>query len=105
MILMWVFFIVSGNVPEFQVKPWEIIYHLIAEFTTAILLVVAGILALVKRPTSKPLLLTAFGMLLYTVILSPGYYAQRGNMDFVIFFSVLTILTIISIIINIKIDK
>jgi hypothetical protein len=36
----------------------------------------------------------ALGMLLYTVIVSPGYYAQLGNYPMVIMFSILTIATV-----------
>lgn len=97
MVCMWVFFIVSGNVHEFESKPWEIICHLIAEFATAILLIAAAVVEFKKIRLGKPLLLAGFGMLLYTVIVSPGYYAQRGEIPFVLMFFVLAILTIISI--------
>lgn len=94
MLCMWVFFIISGSVPEFESKPWEIILHLIAEFATAILLIAAAITELKKHRLGKPLLLVGFGMLLYTVIVSQGYYAQRGEVLFVAMFLVLTVLTI-----------
>ena len=94
MLCMWLFFIFSGNVPEFEIRPAEIVYHLTAEFATAALLIAAAVISLKKLPAGRPLLLSGLGMLLYTVIVSPGYYAQRGEVAFVVMFSVLTVLTI-----------
>ncbi len=102
MLLMWIFFIVSGNVPEFEEKIWEIIYHLVAEFSTAILLIVAGLMTLRKHRLGRPMLLVSLGMLLYTVIMSAGYYAQRGTVAFVVMFSVFTVAAILAIISTIK---
>ena len=39
MIGMWGMFILTGQVPEMATKPAEIMLHLLAEFTTAILLI------------------------------------------------------------------
>ena len=54
MAAMWIFFLAAGQVPELQTRPMEIVLHLVAEFTTGVLLVVAGISglqALHRRPT------------------------------------------------------
>ncbi len=93
MLCMWSFFIVSGNLGEFETKPAEITFHLIAEFGTAVMLISAAALSLGRKPLGKPLMLAALGMLLYTVIVSPGYYFGRGEMPFVIMFFVLILLT------------
>ena len=53
MVAMWLFFIFSGNVPEFQTKPWEIGLHLAAEFATAILLVVSSFMYINKLKGGK----------------------------------------------------
>lgn len=97
MLLMWSFFIIAGLVPEFQEKAWEIVYHLVAEGVTAVLLIVAGIMTIKKHPFGRHLLLVSLGMLLYTVIVSAGYYAQRGEIAFVAMFSVFTIAAILAI--------
>ncbi len=93
MLCMWLFFIAADSVGEFETKPAEITFHLIAEFGTALLLIIAAVLSLLRKPAGKPLLLAALGMLLYTVIVSPGYYVQRGVMPFAVMFFVLAILT------------
>jgi hypothetical protein len=46
MIAQWTFSILSGGVPEFQTEPWRIGFHLTAEFSTAILLILGGIAVL-----------------------------------------------------------
>lgn len=97
MLCMWLFFIAAGSVGEFETKPAEITFHLIAEFGTALMLIIAAILSLGRRPVGKPLILAALGMLLYTVIVSPGYYVQRGEMPFAIMFFVLAVLTAVAI--------
>ncbi|MFO8133578.1 MAG: hypothetical protein R6U10_06595 [Thermoplasmatota archaeon] len=46
------------------------------------------------KPWATPVLYLATGMLLYTVIVSAGYYAERGNTAMVAMFTVLTMLTL-----------
>ncbi len=46
---------------------------------------------------AKILALLALGMLLYTVIVSPGYYAQSKNLPMVGMFASLIILTVVAI--------
>ena len=92
MIIQWGFFLVSGQVPELQSEPIRIAFHLAAEFITAITLIMAGYL-LNKRVTwAKHVALFAAGMLMYTTIVSPGYFAQLGQWPIVIMFSVLIVL-------------
>jgi len=79
MILQWIFFIATGQVPELQTEPLRIAFHLVAEGMTAILLILSGIGLLRNRRWSRSLCLVAFGSLLYTMIVSPGYFAQLGQ--------------------------
>ncbi|MBI4812939.1 MAG: hypothetical protein HY802_00740 [Methanobacterium sp.] len=102
MIGMWVMFISTGQVPEMATKPAEIILHLLAEFTTAILLIIGGIGLLKKMKIGYNLNLVALGMLLYTLIVSPDYYLQRGDWVFVGIFALLFIFTLIFLIISFK---
>jgi peptidoglycan/LPS O-acetylase OafA/YrhL len=102
MIGIWVMFISTGQVPEMATKHAEIILHLLAEFTTAILLIIGGIGLLKKMKIGYNLNLVALGMLLYTLIVSPGYYLQRGDWVFVGIFALLFIFTLIFLIISFK---
>jgi hypothetical protein len=99
---MWSMLILTGQVPEMATKPVEIMLHLLAEFTTALLLIGGGIALLKKIKIGYNLNLVALGMLLYTLIVSPGYYLQRGDWTFVGIFALIFIFTIIFLIISFK---
>ena len=102
MIIMWSFFIVSGQVPEFQTKPAEILLHIVDELLTALLLVVSGVLVLRRIRWANLTLLIALGMLFYTLILSPGYYIRNGAAAFVVMFALLLALGLFAVVIQIR---
>jgi hypothetical protein len=91
MIGQWGFFLGTGQVPELQTEPVRITFHLAAELITAIALIFSGYLLLKMTPLSKHLALIATGMLLYTTIVSPGYFAQSGDWPIVIMFGLLIV--------------
>jgi hypothetical protein len=97
MIGMWSFFLAAGQVPEVHTEPWRIAFHLAAEFSTALCLFVAGIGLLRVRPWAVKLYLVAAGMLFYSLIVSPGYYAQQGVWAFVVMFAVVLVLAVGSV--------
>ena len=102
MFIMWSFFIVSGQVPEFQTKPAEILLHIVAEMLTALLLLVSGVLVLRRITWGNLTLLVAIGMLFYTMIVSPGYYIQNGTGAFVVMFALLLALGIVAAVVQIR---
>ena len=89
MIAQWTFSIVSGGVPEFQTEPWQIAFHLAAEFFTAIVLIIGGIAALKSTRWAKQILLLGLGMVIYSEIASPSYFAQLGQWAFVVMFAMI----------------
>jgi hypothetical protein len=95
MLLQWVFFIVSGNVPEFETTPISISFHIFIEVLTAVLLIFASLICK-KRTVRETLLLYGQGMLGYTVINSAGYFAQSGQWLFLAMFAVLLAVSIIN---------
>jgi hypothetical protein len=97
MLLQWGFFLASGTVPEVRTAPIAVGFHLAAEATTAVALIVAGLM-LLKRDRGAALGLVANGMLVYTVIVSPGYFAQLGQWSFVGMFAVLLIIAVVNIV-------
>jgi hypothetical protein len=97
MLGQWAFFLASGSVPELRTDPIALAFHLTAEFTTAMCLMVGGI-ALLRRITwAKNLAIFAGGMLAYTTIVSPGYFAQAGQWPLVAMFMLLLILDLVSV--------
>ena len=97
MIGFWVFALTKNLVPP-EEKPWLITFHLFAEFTTAILLIISGVGLWVGSEWARTLSPLALGLLLYIVIYSPGYYAQKNNRPMAAMFIVLIILTVAAII-------
>lgn len=89
MIAQWTFSIVSGGVPEFENAPWAIAFHLAAEMSTALILITGGLATLKSISWGKTALLTGLGMVIYSEIVSPGYYAQLGQWLFVGMFAIL----------------
>jgi hypothetical protein len=98
MIAQWTFSILAGGVPEFKNAPWEIAFHLAAEFSTAILLIVGGIAALRSIAWSKPILILSLGMVIYSEIVSPGYFAQLNQWALVVMFAALLLGAAIAVI-------
>lgn len=97
MIIQWEFFLMTGSVAEIQTEPIRISFHLTGELATTILLIAGETSAIKEKLFGKQILLIAFGMLLYTLIVSPGYFAQKDEWSFVLMFAVLMVFTIISI--------
>jgi hypothetical protein len=89
MIAQWAFFIATGNVPEFRTEPWRIALHLTAELTAALMLIVSGIATLKSTWWGKKAMLVGLGMVIYSEIISPGYFAQLGQWTLVGMFAVL----------------
>lgn len=95
MIGMWTAFYVTDSIPEMRTEPIRIILHITAEMTTAVTLIIGGIGLSMNRKWGFPIYLLSTGMLLYTLLVSPGYYAQRGEVAFVGMFAVLIALAVI----------
>ena len=102
MFAQWIFFLASGQVPELQTEPWRIAMHLVAEFITAGGMMLAGWGLLLRKGWAANIYLVFAGMLIYSVIASPGYFAQQGQWGLVAMFGVLLTLVAISTIIVIR---
>jgi len=89
MLAQWTFSIASGRVPEFKNAPWAIAFHLVGELATALALISGSIAAFRSRAWSKTILLTGLGMVMYSEIVSPGYFAQSGQWLPVLLFALL----------------
>ena len=92
MVVWWVLEIRGGALHRGDRTTSEIGLHLAAELLTAAILVVGGVVLLTADATG--LVSVGLGMLLYTVIQSPGYFAARREYPPVVMFGVLAVLTI-----------
>jgi len=98
MIAQWLFFLAAGQVPELQTEPYRIALHLAAEFATAGGLIIAGVALLRRAAWGARAYLVFAGMLTYSVIASPGYFAQQGQWALVGMFVALFILATASVV-------
>jgi hypothetical protein len=64
----------SGEVPELKTQLTYMIFHLVAEFSTAILGIITGVGLLLKREWSKPLYFLSSGFFLIAGYLACAYY-------------------------------
>ena len=98
MIGQWGFLLARKQVPELESEPLRIAFHLAGEFATALALVVGGIGLLTEASWGESVYLISMGMLLYTVVVSPGYFAQRRRWAFVGMFAIVFLLAVVSLV-------
>lgn len=75
----WAFFLATKQVPELKTEPIRIRFHIADEFITGGLLIASGIGMLAKSDRATKLYPVAMGMLLYTVIVSAGYFRAKAR--------------------------
>lgn len=96
MIGQWAVSLGSRQVPELRTEPVRIAFHLVGEFATAAALITAGAGLILDAGWAPEVALVAMGMLLYTAIVSPGYFGQKGQWRMVAMFAVLVALALAS---------
>ena len=96
MIAQWLASYLSNQIPELKTEPIRIAFHLAAELLTAVLLIVGGAAVLAGASWGRDVYLIALGMLFYTAIVSPGYFAQQGQWAWLGIFGALLVLGIVS---------
>jgi hypothetical protein len=94
----WAFFLITRQVPELKTERVRVLFHIAAEFLTATMLIISGVGLLMQQAWATALYPVALGMLLYTIIVSAGYFAQKRVWPIVTMFAVLLILTALSLI-------
>lgn len=92
MIGEWTRLYLSRQIPELKDEPIRISFHIAAELVTAGCLISGGVGLWIDSGWGRSLYLVAMGMLFYTAILSPGYFAQQGNWKWPGFFLMLVVL-------------
>ena len=97
MIGQWTFSYLSKQIPELKTEPIRILFHLAGEFITAVALIAGGVGLLGGWAWGVPVYLVATGMLLYTAIVSPGYFAQKGQWGWLLMFGVIIVLALLSV--------
>jgi len=89
MLGLWAMLYLTGNIPELETQPAFIAMHVAAEYATASMLLVAAFALARRREEARRLLFLAMGMLVYTLMVSPGYYMDTSDWAFVSMFVIL----------------
>jgi hypothetical protein len=96
-VLQWVYFLATKQVSELETEPAKIIFHLVAEFITAAALLIGGWGLLKDRAWGLQVHLISMGMLLYTLIDSPGHYVHIREWSMVGVFVVFLIFAFVTL--------
>lgn len=99
MIGEWSVFYFSKQIPELETEPIRIGFHLVGELVTALCLLAGGIGLLAGAGWGSQILTVAIGMLLYTALVSPGYFAQKGEWKWLGIFAVIIVLGLASLLV------
>ncbi|MCB9423309.1 MAG: hypothetical protein H6667_26175 [Ardenticatenaceae bacterium] len=97
MIGQWMASYRSGQILELKSEPIRIGFHLAAEMVTAVTLIISSLGLIFQQTWANSLFLIAAGMLFYTAIVSPGYFAQKGQWIWLVIFAVVIILGLVSV--------
>ncbi len=97
MVAQWTISYAREQIPELESEPVRIGFHIAAELITALCLIIAGIALLLNASWAVRVYLIAIGMLFYTSIVSPGYFAQRGQWGWLGLFVGIIFLGLVSI--------
>jgi len=76
----------------------EMLFHWAAEYGTAFALLTGGTGLLLDLAWGRTVYLVSMGMLVYTVVNSPGYFAQKREWPVVGMFAVLLVLALVSLV-------
>jgi len=93
MIAMWSTFYFTNAIPELKTEPIRVSLHITAEIATGVCLITGAFGLYRNREWGVKAFLVSMGMLLYTSIVSPGYYAQKGVTEFVLMFAIITVVS------------
>lgn len=100
MLGIWILNFTRGEIPQFQTEPWSIVMHILAELVTATLLLISGLSIVLKGNKLQSLYYIAYGSLIYTLIASPGYFAQLSNWVAVALFLLMLLITLVLLILT-----
>ena len=97
MIGHWTFSFHKKQIPELESEPVRIWFHIAAEIATALTLIVGALGLQIDPVWGQQVYLIALGMLFYTAIVSPGYFAQQGKWVWLGLFATVIALGVVSL--------
>ncbi len=98
MLILWGLLLLTGQVPNLESELFALAFHWGAELLTALALIAGGLGLWRARRWAAWAYPLALGMLLYSLINSPGFYAQRQEWGMVGLFATLLALTALALV-------
>ncbi len=95
MLGMWFLLLIKREVPDLKTKPTQIFFHLVAEFLTAVMLIIGGIGFIMNQPWCTAIFFIAIGMVIYSTINAAGFYGQLKDWPMFIILIVFTIFSLL----------
>ncbi len=95
MLCMWIFLLGKREVPDLTTKPTQISFHLIAEFITAIMLLIGGFGLFANQSWGMVIFYISIGMVIYSTINAAGFYGQLKDWPMFIMLIVFTIISLL----------
>jgi hypothetical protein len=99
MLGQWGFLLGTRRVPKLETDPIEIRFHIAAEFSTALALIVAGAGLLAATAWARLLYPVAIGALLYDLVNSSGYFVAQRVWPQVGLFALLLLLSVAALLV------
>ncbi|MCE7741415.1 MAG: hypothetical protein GOP50_03065 [Candidatus Heimdallarchaeota archaeon] len=99
--LLWIIVIIKKIDHKFIEKPFERLFHIIAEFIMSVVAIVAGIALLLGQTWSLPLFYVAMGLILYALVNAIGIYKEKKFKLLVIILVISTVITLALIVTSI----
>jgi hypothetical protein len=96
-IVQWTIAYFSGQIIELETEPIRIGFHIAGELITAALLMISAWGLHNQTAWGRKLALISTGMLFYTALVSPGYFAQQGNWIWLGFFGIILLGGVVSV--------
>ncbi|MCG3225457.1 MAG: hypothetical protein H7645_00945 [Candidatus Heimdallarchaeota archaeon] len=93
-IVLWIIVLLKKIEHKFIEKPFERLFHIVAEFVMSIVAIISGILLLLQQTWGLPLFFLATGLILYALINAIGIYGEKKYRFIVIILMVSAIVTI-----------
>jgi hypothetical protein len=79
-LILWLIVIIKKQGHKFIEKPFERLFHIIAESVMAIISIVGGIALLLEQMWALHMFFLAMGLLLYATVNAIGIYGEKKNM-------------------------
>ena len=86
---LWTMLLLTKQVPELEIEPVAIKFHIAAESIMGLISILSGIFLLVNLTWAPYIFALAMGLIIYAVINSAGYYGQKKQWTFVIMFGII----------------